>query len=106
GKAISSNGRGPAIVKGPVGLGPTRIRSAYKLTGLRANGRTVAIVDAYDDPKAESDLAVYRSTYRLPRCTTANGCFRKVNQNGKATPLPARDYGWAEEISLDLDAVS
>jgi subtilase family serine protease len=63
-------------------------------------------VDAYDDPKAESDLAVYRSTYGLPPCTTANGCFRKVNQAGATSPLPAHDFGWAEEISLDLDAVS
>jgi subtilase family serine protease len=105
-KAVSANGLGPAVMKGPVGLGPTQIQSAYKLAGLNAAGRTVAIVDAYDDPKAESDLAVYRSTYGLPPCTTANGCFRKVNQNGTASPLPARDYGWAVEISLDLDAVS
>jgi subtilase family serine protease len=67
---------------------------------------TVAIVDAYDDPNAESNLAVYRSTFGLAPCTTANGCFKKVNQNGATSPLPAGDYGWAEEISLDLDAVS
>jgi subtilase family serine protease len=42
----------------------------------------------------------------LPACTTANGCFRKVNQYGGASPLPAPDFGWAEEISLDLDTVS
>ena len=106
GKAISTNGRGPAITKGPVGYGPTQIQSAYKLGGLHANGRTVAIVDAYDDPKAEADLAAYRSAYGLSPCTTANGCFRKVNQNGAAGPLPTGDYGWAMEISLDLDAVS
>ena len=41
-------------------------------------GQTVAIVDAYDDPNAESDLATYRSQYGLPACTTANGCFKKV----------------------------
>src|SRR4051812_36506068 len=105
-QAISANGLGPAIMSGPVGLGPSQIQSAYKLAGLNAAGRTVGIVDAYNDPKAEADLAVYRSTYGLPPCTTANGCFRKVNQNGKRTPLPAGDYGWAEEISLDLDAVS
>jgi hypothetical protein len=105
-KAVSANGLGPEVMKGPVGLGPTQIQSAYKLAGLNAGGRTVAIVDAYDDPKAESDLAVYRSTYGLPACTTANGCFRKVNQAGAASPLPARDNGWAVEISLDLDAVS
>ena len=106
GTTISKNGLGPAITKGPVGLGPTQIQSAYKLAGLSASGRTVAIVDAYDDPKAESDLATYRSAYGLAPCTTANGCFKKVNQTGAASPLPKGDYGWAEEISLDLDAVS
>jgi subtilase family serine protease len=95
----------PDATAGPVGYGPAQLQSAYKLAGKQANGRTVAIVDAYDDPNAESDLAVYRDAYGLPPCTTASGCFRKVNQNGGATP-PATDYGWAEEISLDLDAVS
>jgi subtilase family serine protease len=89
-----------------VGYGPTQIQSAYKLAGLHANGRTVAIVDAFDDPKAEADLGAFRKAYGLAACTTANGCFRKVNENGTASPLPAGDYGWAEEISLDLDAVS
>ena len=65
----------------------------------------MAIVDAYNDPNAESDLAVYRSTYGLPACTTANGCFRKVNQYG-GTSYPRGNTGWAEEISLDLDMVS
>jgi subtilase family serine protease len=62
-------------------------------------------VDAGDDAAAEADLAVYRSTYGLPPCTTANGCFRKVNQTGAASPLPA-NLGWGPEISLDLDMVS
>jgi subtilase family serine protease len=96
----------PDVSTGPVGLRPKDIRDAYGLVGLRAHGRTVAIVDAFDDPNAEADLAVYRAAYGLPPCTTANGCFRKVNQDGQAKPLPAPDYGWAEEISLDLDAVS
>jgi subtilase family serine protease len=65
----------------------------------------VAIVDAYNDPSAESDLAVYRSQYGLPACSTANGCFRKVNQSGGSS-LPKTDAGWATEISLDLDMVS
>ena len=67
---------------------------------------TVAIVDAYDDPSAESDLTAYRSTYGLPPCTTSNGCLRKMNQDGNVTPLPPPDVGWAGEISLDLDMVS
>jgi subtilase family serine protease len=99
-------GLGPKIMPGPTGLGPAQIQSAYKLSGLAAGGRTVAIVDAYNDPKAASDLAAYRSAYGLPPCTVANGCFKQVNQNGASRPLPAGDYGWAEEQSLDLDAVS
>jgi subtilase family serine protease len=107
GRAIrTESDRGPRVMAGPTGLGPSQIQSAYKLAGLNAAGRTVAIVDAYDNPKAESDLATYRRTFNLPPCTTANGCFKKVNQNGAASPLPAGDYGWAMEISLDLDAVS
>jgi subtilase family serine protease len=91
---------------GPSGYGPAELQSAYKLPSSTAgNGQTVAIVDAYDDPTAESDLAVYRSTYGLPPCTTANGCFRKVDQNG-GTNYPRKDAGWAAEISLDLDMVS
>jgi len=48
---------------------------------------------------------VYRSQFGLPACTTANGCFRKINQNG-GTKYPRGSIGWAEEISLDLDMVS
>src|SRR5882757_418988 len=103
----ASNGRiAPLTTTTPTGLAPADIRSAYKLSGLSGSGRTVAIVDAYDDPNAEADLAVYRSHFGLPACTTANGCFKKVNQSGAPSPLPAGDYGWALEISLDLDMVS
>src|SRR2546423_2713206 len=87
------------------GYGPPDLRSAYALPTAGA-GQTVAIIDAFDDPNAESDLATYRSQFGLPACTTANGCFRKVNQNGAASPLPKPDAGWAGEISLDVDMVS
>jgi subtilase family serine protease len=97
---------GPQIMTGPTGLGPKQIQSAYKLTGLQSGGKTVAIVDAFNDPNAAADLATFRRTYGLSACTSANGCFKQVNQNGATSPLPAGDYGWAEEISLDLDAVS
>ncbi|MGH3841997.1 MAG: Ig-like domain repeat protein [Pseudonocardiaceae bacterium] len=90
----------------PNGFGPADLRSAYNLTGTGSAAMTVAIIDAFDDPTAESDLATYRSTFGLPPCTTANGCFRKLNQNGQTSPLPRADAGWAGEISLDLDMVS
>ncbi len=65
----------------------------------------VAIVDSNDDPNAEADLGVYRSTFHLSACTTANGCFRKVDQHG-TKHYPDPDPGWAPEIALDLDMVS
>jgi hypothetical protein len=89
----------------PTGYGPSDIQSAYALPDAGA-GQTVALVDAFDDPNAEADLAAYRAQYGLPPCTSADGCFTKVNQAGKAGPLPAPDTGWGLEISLDLDAVS
>ena len=89
----------------PSGLGPSDLTSAYALPS-GGSGATVAIVDAYDDPNAESDLATYRSQYGLPACTTANGCFKKVNGSGQTSPLPTADSGWAGEISLDVDMVS
>jgi subtilase family serine protease len=89
----------------PAGYGPADLRSAYNLTATGSASQTIAIVDAFDDPNAESDLAVYRSQFGLPACTTANGCFRKVNQKGGTKP-PRSNVGWAEEISLDLDMVS
>ncbi len=96
----------PGLNATPSGYGPADIQSAYKLPSATAgSGQTVAIVDAYDDPTAESDLAVYRSQYGLPPCTTANGCFNKIDQNG-GTNYPRSNGGWAQEISLDLDMVS
>ncbi|MFJ8212026.1 putative Ig domain-containing protein [Streptomyces sp. NPDC096033] len=89
----------------PSGYGPTDLQSAYALPASAGAGATVAIIDAYDDPNAESDLATYRAQYGLPPCTTANGCFKKVDQNG-GTNYPTADSGWAGEISLDVDMVS
>src|SRR4029077_1743975 len=87
--------------------GPSDLISAYNLPSATAGtGQTVAIVDAFDDPTAESDLALYRSHFALSACTTANGCFRKRNQLGQPSPLPPGDPGWAQEISLDVDMVS
>ncbi|MGW4489998.1 hypothetical protein ACWEOE_40035, partial [Amycolatopsis sp. NPDC004368] len=62
-------------------LGPADIQAAYDLPG-GGEGKTVAIIDALGDSHAEADLAVYRAQYGLPACTTDNGCFRKVDQNG------------------------
>ena len=101
------NGR-PALSRyaTPSGYGPSDLRSAYKVTGTGSSSYTIAIVDAYGYPNAESDLATYRSQYGLPACTTANGCFQKVNQSGVAGNYPRTDTGWDQEQALDLDMAS
>jgi subtilase family serine protease len=93
----------PHTSTSPQGLSPAQIKAAYgfSTSSTVGAGTTIAIVDAYDDPTAENDLNVFSSTFGLPPCTTANGCFRKVNQNG-GTSYPRKDAGWALEISLDV----
>lgn len=83
-------------------LAPTQFHSAYALPTAGGAGQTIAIVDAYDDPTAESDLATFSSQFGLPTCTTANGCFRKVNQSG-GTSYPGASSGWSLEIALDVE---
>ncbi|MEU5598622.1 S53 family peptidase [Streptomyces sp. NPDC020298] len=98
-----------AAAASPTGFGPSDLQDAYGLTDAAASngsGETIAIVDAYDDPNAEADLAKYRSYYGLSACTTSNGCFKKVSQTGSTASLPTADSGWAEEESLDLDMAS
>jgi subtilase family serine protease len=105
-KLVDDKGVTPASTTPPAtGLTPAGLQSAYKLTGLNASGRTVAIVDAYGYPNLERDLGVYRAQFGLPACTVANGCLRIIDQTG-GTALPRFDAGWASEQALDVDAVS
>jgi hypothetical protein len=85
---------------------PAYLQSAYNApSSNHGTGRTVAIVDAYDDPTAEADLAVYRTQFGLSACTSGNGCFHKYDESG-GTTYPAADADWDLEIALDLDMVS
>lgn len=91
------------------GWSPTNLQGAYNLSTAFADdgkGETVALIDAYDDPNAESDLDAYRAYYGLSACTTANGCFEKLNEYGAEGGYPSADGGWAGEESLDVDMVS
>ena len=100
---VVTDARGnPQATTSPTGYGSVQFQTAYGLTSATTGaGQTIAIVDAYDNPRAESDLSFYSSTYGLPACTTANGCFKKVNQTG-GSRYPRADQGWALEISLDV----
>lgn len=100
---VVTDARGnPLATTSPTGYGPQQFQTAYGVAGLTST-QTIAIVDAYDDPRAESDLNTFSTTFGLPSCTTANGCFSKVNQSG-GTKYPRANQGWALEISLDVQA--
>jgi subtilase family serine protease len=88
----------------PKGYGPAQFRGAYGLPASAPNAQTIAIVDAYDDPKIASDLNAYSSQFGLPQCNSANPCFEKVNQSGSAAgPFPQSNSGWALEIAMDVE---
>ena len=112
---IKSGTRAPfhADLVNPFAYSPVNLQQAYNLVAAskgRGKGMTVAIVDGGDDPDAAGNLAAYRKEWGLPACNTATGagCVVKVNQNGKASPLPIADPtgSWEVEESLDLDMVS
>ncbi|MBV9801986.1 MAG: hypothetical protein JO130_02285, partial [Solirubrobacterales bacterium] len=110
-RALARGARAATVVAAaapPSADTPAYLQQAYDLSYLAqtgGSGDTIGVVDAYDDPTAASDLSTYRQQYGLPSCTTSNGCFRKVDQNGGSS-WPGPDSSWDQEISLDLDAVS
>ncbi len=115
----------------PTALTPNQIRGAYGLGGYVSTslsngvtfngtpgdgrGQTIAIVDAYDDPNAASDLNAFSSAFGLPSFGAGTGSptFTKLNQNG-GTSLPPTDPAgsyqttgsedsWELEESLDIE---
>jgi subtilase family serine protease len=100
----------PGVIPSGNGYGPASFQAAYGLTAASAadgSGTTVALVDAYDDPSAATDLAEYRSAAGLPALTS--GQFTKYNQAGQTSPLPAEapvSDDWTLEETLDIDMVS
>jgi subtilase family serine protease len=99
---VSNRPRSEVTLTAPSGFSPAQIRHAYGFDQIanQGAGQIIAVVDAYDDPNAESDLAVFNKQFGLPPCTTANGCFRKIFSGSKA---PKANAGWALEISLDIE---
>jgi hypothetical protein len=111
---------------GDFGLRPADLHTAYELPATAATEQTIALIDAYNDPSAEADLATYSAMFGLPACTTANGCFKKVNEFGSESSLPfpttkaeletaeaggeeakfeaEQAVGWGAEISLDIES--
>ena len=92
-------------IKGvPNGIEPAQFQQAYNIDISGGQGQTIALVDAYDNPNAANDLAVYRAQWGLPAC--GSGCFTKYNQEGQTSNYPSADQGWGVEEDLDIEMVS
>ncbi len=100
---------------------PSQIRAAYGINNItfgsiqgNGAGQTIAIVDAYDDPRfvnssasnfSTSDLAEFDKQFGLPNPPS----FTKVNQEGQTSPLPSVDPvgaggdNWEIEEALDVE---
>ncbi len=89
------------------GFDPQDLQSAYAIPVSGGATQTVAVIEEFGYPAAESDLAQYRERYGLPPCTKASGCFKKINENGEESDYPPEEEpGWQRESALDLDMVS
>jgi len=84
------------------GFGPQSLMVAYSFRDIalkdQGKGQTIAIVDAYDDPTVEADLATFSTNFGLPPCTTANCCLKLVYAGG--TKPPADAIGWSNEAAI------
>lgn len=87
-------------------FGPDQIRSAYDIQrllnrGITGAGRTIVIIDAFQSPTIQSDLAAFDAIWHLPPPPHFNIVF----PNG-ATPFDPHDViqvGWSLEISIDVE---
>ncbi len=101
-----------SAAEGADGLRPQDLRDAYfpgeEPDAPASEPQTLAIVDAYNDPEAEADLRVYDEEFHLPECTTGNGCFEQLNQNGEAgkPPFPASAQAKGEKETLCEDSAA
>jgi len=85
----------PVATQGADPLTPTQIITAYGLASTtNGAGRTIAVVDAFDDPTIATDLANFDINFNLP---AANFTEHKMS-----THISSND-DWALEISLDVE---
>jgi len=93
--------RGPSAI---VCYSPQQIQHAYHTDtlinhGITGKGSTVVIIDAFQNPTMQTDLAAFDSAFGLPAPT-----FTQVAPDGLTPfdPNDANQLGWAGEIALDV----
>jgi subtilase family serine protease len=97
---------GSKISPDVAGFGAPDLQAAYNLpSSTKGAGQIVAIVDAYDNPNAATDLAAYRSEFNLGKAK-----FVKYNEKGEKGSYPTScqgsQTGWCLEDDLDIEMVA
>src|SRR5215469_3653136 len=95
----------------PTGLPPSAIKRVYNLSGLSPSsgagaGQVIAIVDAFHDPHALSDLNTFNKRYgyaTLSTCTSLSQSGSCFEQREPASGTPKVNSGWVLEESLDIE---
>lgn len=93
--------RGPQFI---VCYSPQQIRQAYHTdallnAGITGKGRTIVIIDAFQDPFIQQELAAFDTTFGLPA-----PIFNQIAPDGLIPfdPTNASQSGFAGEIALDV----
>lgn len=93
--------RGPQFI---VCYSPQQIRQAYHTNellnaGITGKGRTIVIIDAFQDPFIQQELAAFDTTFGLPA-----PIFNQIAPDGLTPfdPTNASQSGFAGEIALDV----
>jgi subtilase family serine protease len=90
---------------GPRCYAPQQIQQAYGYApllkrGIDGRGRTIVIVDAFQDPFIASDLATQDATFGLP---AANLTVHVMPGTPPFDPTNADQVGWGGETTLDVE---
>src|ERR1700729_1780192 len=98
-----------SAAEGSYGLRPQDLRAAYFPASTELpeapTSQTIALVDAYNDPRAHTDLEAYESEFGLTKCPAASSsCFEQVNQQGgDALPFPESEVARRTELTACED---
>ena len=83
----------------PRGMAPAMIKVFYNLPKTGGDGKTIAIIGAYNHTTIEKDLSDFDTQFSLPVCTIQNHCLEKhlMSSNEKS------DSNWTLETTLDVE---
>jgi subtilase family serine protease len=84
---------------------PLQVRTAYHIQslldgGTTGRGRTIVIIDAFQDPSIRTDLAIFDRVFGIP-----DPVFRQVAPFGlpRFNIKDTNQVGWSAEIALDVE---